>query len=198
MPGSRFLVTIALALMTVLAISLGANADIVRHCTGYVGATPLSGVNASGQPFVVGNKKSLTALVLKGRGTCRNALYANECRRNARDAIRSCAQGIWAERWNKKIPISVCETADNGRAPHAGVTAWGHDHISAAARARITGDVKRALEYTACCVLQKTARQVNFSVYLAVHGDTGCGHDSLLVGQAYEANCAQLRSQGLC
>jgi hypothetical protein len=198
MPSGRFLVTNALALMTFLAVSLGANADTVRHCTGYVGATPLSGVNANGQPFIVGQKKSLAALTLKGRGTCRNALYANECRRNARDAIRSCAQGIWAERWNKKIPISVCESADNNRPPHAGIISWGNTETSASMRAKITGDIKQALEYTACCVLQPTARQVNFSVYLAVHGDTGCGHNSLLLGQAYEANCQNLKSQGLC
>jgi hypothetical protein len=73
MPARKLPVAAVLAFLAFIAAS-AANADIVRHCTGYVGATPLSGVNASGQPFVVGNKKSLTALVLKGRGTCRNAL----------------------------------------------------------------------------------------------------------------------------
>jgi hypothetical protein len=189
---------IALAVAAFAGATNGARADIVRHCAGFIAASIKGGVNANGQPFVQGQSAATSAVNLNGRGTCRSTAYANDCRRRARDAIISCAVGIWAERWTRRVPTSVCESADNGRPPHAGVTRWGAPGVPSSVRATLTNDVKRALEHTACCVLNPTARRLSFDVDLYVNGDARCPHIRDLIGQPYEANCRQLRNQGLC
>jgi hypothetical protein len=159
----------------------------------------VSGVNASGQPFIAGGSSIVGAVSLNGRGGCRSTAYANDCRRHARDAIISCAVGIWAERWNRRPPPDKCESANNNRPPHAGVTLWGvAGNLPPSVRAALTNDVKRSLEHAACCIIQPTARRLSFKVELRVAGGLRCDHIRDLIGQNYEANCRQLRNQGLC
>jgi hypothetical protein len=152
MPSKPVFFGIALALAAFIAATNGAHADIIRHCTGTIFAKVVSGVNANGQGFIIGGSSFAPAVALKGRGGCPSSAFANDCRRRARDAIISCAVGIWAERWNRRVPPDKCESADNTRPPHAGVTRWGFPDISSSVRATLTNDVKRSLEHAACCV----------------------------------------------
>jgi hypothetical protein len=198
MPTNRFLVASLLAFAGVIASTSAPDADIVRHCTATIFAKVVSGVNANGQAFVMGASSYTPAVSLNGRGGCPSTVYANDCRRRARDAIISCAVGIWAERWNRRVPPDKCESADNTRPPHAGVTAWGAPGTPSSVRTTLINDVKRSLEHAACCIRQPTARQLNFKVELRVTGDTRCSHARDLIGTHYEADCQQLRNQGLC
>lgn len=197
MPTSRFLIAFILALAGYFQTD-SPNADIVRHCDGMITAKVVGGVNANGQSFIMGSGSVAAAVTLNGRGGCRSSAYANDCRRHARDAIISCAVGIWAERWNRRVPLDKCESANNTRPPHAGVTGWRIPGLSSSVRATLTNDVKRSLEHTACCSLHPTARQLSFKVELRVLGGTRCDHIRDLIGTNYEASCRQLRNQGLC
>jgi hypothetical protein len=197
MPNSRLPMLFAVALIGLITAAGGASADIIRHCDGAIFADVVSGVNANGQSFFGGG--IVGAVSLNGRGGCRNSAYANDCRRHARDAIISCATGIWAERWNRRAPPDKCESANNNRPPHAGVTRWGvAGNLPSSVRAALSNDVKRSLEHAACCVINPTARQLDFKVELRVAGGLRCDHRRDLIGASYEANCQQLRNQGLC
>jgi hypothetical protein len=168
-------------------VPVPATADIVRHCKGYVGLRILSGVDRNGRNFTVNVFRGSSIIQLSGRGTCRGSAWANDCRRNARDAVIHCARGLWNARWQKRVPMEVCESADNGRPPHAGITSWTLHR----------NDVKRALEHAACCTVIPDARLLNFAVYLSVQGDTRCSYSADLE-PFYRADCTQLRGQGLC
>lgn len=184
------------ALGAFLTLPGAANADIARHCTGYLGAQLLSGVDRNGKRWVRQGTKALAGVVFKGRGRCRNRLKANDCRRQARDLIVRCGRDLWAKRWSRSVPSS-CAGSSGGSRPYGRIVSWGSDGISPVIRTQLTNDVKRAVEHSACCVLRPRDRQVNFSVYLAVHGDTGCGHKSF-VEKIYKADCRSLRAKGLC
>lgn len=170
-----------------LATSVPAYSDIVRHCSGWIGARILSGVDKNGKRFTMRVNRSLGVVQVNGRGTCRGKAWANDCRRNARGAIIHCGRGLWADRWNRRIPGHVCESADNSRPPHAGIQTW----------TKYPGDIKKALEHAACCRLIPKARQLNFAVYLSISGDTRCPHREDLE-RVYKADCRALRKQGLC
>lgn len=178
------------------ALPGAANADINRHCTGYMGAQLLGGVDKNGKSWGQSGTKALAGVVFEGRGRCKNKLKANDCRRQARDLIVKCGKDLWAKRWSKSVPPS-CAAAPSGSRPYARIKTWGSEGVWSAVRAKLKNDVKRSVEHSACCVLRPTDRQVNFSVYLAVHGDKGCRHKSF-VANTYKANCENLRAQGLC
>ena len=174
-------------------VAPSASADIVRHCNGEILALPGSFVDENGDRHQPMHQNpwtgSKTVIKLKGRGKCKNRFQKNTCRRNARDAILSCGRAIWNERWSRIVPLEQCETADNGRPPHAGVTWW---------NTRIhRGDIKSSIEFEACCKMKPKAQSFNVSVFLRSSGDAGCEHGSTLVS-TYENNCTRLRAQGLC
>jgi len=188
--------TLLSILGAVIALPGAASADITRHCTGYMGAQLLNGVDKNGKYWAQSGTKALAGVVFKGRGRCKNKLKANDCRRQARDLIVKCGKDLWAGRWSKGLPAS-CVAVASGDRPYGGVVSWGADNTPSSIRAQLKNDVKRAVEHSACCVLRPTDRQLNFAVYLSVHGDNGCKHKSY-VASVYKADCRKLRAAGLC
>lgn len=189
-----FLGALLCAAALVPAATPSANAAITRHCTGYIGPRLISGITKNGRRFT--SSRTLGGVALGGRGTCRGKAWANDCRRSARSALAACARELWRTRWSRRVPTNVCGSAGTSRPPHGYITSWGAQ-TSAHGKNKLPGDVKRAMEHTACCVMVPDAREVNFAIYLAIHGDTGCSHNSTLE-PIYKADCRALRAQGLC
>lgn len=184
--------TLLCAAVLIPASASTAQAEITRHCTGYIGPTIIAGIDSRGRQFTIGFQKSRAGVFLGGRGTCRGKAWANDCRRRARDAVIACARELWRTRRSRRVPTNACGSAYTSRPPHGYITQWGSPP-----RSVLRGNVKGAVQHAACCVLFPQARELTFSVYLSVVGDTRCNHYSTLESRS-KANCHTLRAKGLC
>jgi hypothetical protein len=183
--------TIALLLAAmIIAASVGvAEATISRGCTGkFFVKAPYSG--------------TVVIWTFEGRGTCRNSIHANDCRRAARSAIGYCVQEAWRARWQRTIPAACRETPGSSRPFVKGLagTAFGRDRGHGSQGDQ---DFKWEVERAACCRLNPLADQVTVSVSASAFGDTGCaavgaeGSDWVLE-PAYVADCRLARQRGFC
>lgn len=133
---------------------------------------------------------------MRGRGTCKKH-QPNTCRENARSAILSCANAVWEHRWENIQPPDACGSSHDARPPHANVEHWGPPGIPSHLGGMLNNNIKRSLEYSACCIRPGNPRELRFSVSVNVSGDRGCSRTHILESD-YRADCAKLRSQGLC
>ena len=188
-----------LSLVALMAASATASAEIKRHCQGLLYASTFEGIRQDGQLLYLPQPKPQAMMRLTGRGYCRNKLKANDCRKKAKSAIIGCVEAIWAKRWYKAVPTDKCTTFDlGGRPPFAKLESWGPStEIPARHRKKMTGDIKRVIEYTACCVQHPTARSLKTRVFLLTSGEGACYETRQITG-AYGSDCAALRRQGLC
>lgn len=185
---------VAAVLVMGLAISATAHADIARGCRAQLM------ISVPGQQF------AHLIDAFEGRGDCRSKAKANTCRERAKNSIFACAKDYWVQRGSAVLPMR-CKPG-RGR---LGVNGLGP--FKANKRNGSRYDLRYALEYEACCKLQKRADHLTFDVMVVSLGDKGCGKNknpyyygdkSSRVSEAYvmhrgfKADCKRLRAMGWC
>jgi hypothetical protein len=102
----------------------------------------------------------------EGRGTCKNKLHANDCRKRAADGIIRCAREMWDTRNGGTLPASCTQERGNSfaRTKLEGINPALFRPQSVLDRAR----------FAACCKFNRVASQVPTNLWVVVIGDTGC------------------------
>ncbi|MDX1401662.1 MAG: hypothetical protein R3245_07060, partial [Kiloniellales bacterium] len=82
-------------------------------------------------------------------------------------------------------PPPNCGSPNTGRPPHGYIIDWG----------KYTADIKKQLEYTACCRRRTNAQSLVFDVYLSLQGDKRCPHNGYVV-KGYRVDCKKAKDAG--
>ncbi|PQA87112.1 hypothetical protein [Hyphococcus luteus] len=185
-----------------------ARADIHRGCSGSVQSSAVAWINKAGEHIKRGNQEAAPSELivdLEGRGFCKRRTQSEQCRHDARDAIKACANWIWDHRWNTTLGerIAGCVTEFRGGPRRQGkIEDWAR---ASEPDVNLYGDIKRTIEYNSCCVQRAHAREVWSRVFLSI-GTTNtssfatvldCSHSEDFSGD-YHSDCTKLRAEGLC
>lgn len=177
----------AAVLTAAAALPIPAWSDIVRGCTARLEVTSAPYVGKADRPD---RSKERTYPIdqFEGRGSCRNRIRANDCRRRARDSIFRCARDLWNSRWDRDFPDSCYGRGSNG-VHHLGPFPPNRDGN--------VEDLKFAMERMACCSLHPRYDHLDITLKVRSWGQKRCaGEETLYVG--YDADCKRLRSLGWC
>lgn len=157
----------------------GATAGIVRSCSGTLWG-PVRDI-----------------ATINGEGTCKNKAHANDCRKQAQDAILACAKALYAARTSgTKVP-AACK---GGGGAKSAVLHW--DQVILGIRGNNLGDRVR---WNTCC-RGKPPNTNQTKVFLSVAGDKGCGgtktgkntfQSDYNIGTIF-FDCQKQRQNGLC
>jgi hypothetical protein len=196
--GTFFVLATALF---ILLLSVPAEADIYRGCTGVLDMTVIGGAG-------VDKVTSKRLDHFEGRGQCNNTAQANTCRVRAKDNVFRCAKDFWAARWtligdpndshlDEGLPLSCQGRATGGK----GIGPFRENRFGQ------FFDIKHAIEHAACCEVEPTASSLNVSISVSSSGDRGCGSNKGELGgynerrtleSNYVVDCQGLRAQGMC
>jgi len=184
-----------------------ANADIHRGCSGGIYSASVAWVNKKGDHIKLGNASTPPAemvVQLEGRGFCEGRAQADECRKDAKNAIVACGRWIWEHRWSSTMAerIGGCVTAFSGSRAQSKINEWAR---SDQPDVNLYGDIKRSVEYNSCCVQRPHAQDVWSSVRLNVtstnssswNPQISCAY-STEFSKDYHSDCTALRAEGLC
>lgn len=135
-----------------------------------------------------------------GRGSCANAIKANECRERARSAINACLQDLWSNRNNNSIKMS-CNSISSGSSRSGARLTWS-GILPIPSQNKLTARTT----YIVCCQLRPNAASVDVEIGGRITGDRKCastkiGNDMYqdeFVMSHTELKCGQLRAEGLC
>lgn len=163
---------LAIALLAIAgsALATQAVADISRGCNARYDLVYLL---VDGGKFT--SEKRLSFGHFTSRGMCRSRVYANDCRREARDLAHSCMKEHWKWRWG----IAVSE---GGRKQRIKPGQCHRQRANMGPQDYTLDDLKTAIEATVCC----SAGAPSFNNYARVRleghtsGDKRCGKGSLL------------------
>lgn len=186
----RFMKSAVYVMVGFVGLAQAATADITRGCSGTVNVEILDG-NANN--YVLIGK-------VEGKGSCKNSLQANECRRKARSEINHCYLDMWQNRQNNSIPPR-CRSLLSGSSRSGAKLAY-EGIMPISQPERLSARAARSV----CCYKRPHANKLSLLFYGVVTGDQKCAkykvgnnkyQEDLNFGK-YEMNCAGWRSQGIC
>lgn len=91
----RFSGKVAIVFFLALSIAHPAHADTDRHCNAEY---RIKVTHADGRPV---SRPEVSFGFFKSQGRCKNALWRNKCRSEARDLARECMISHWNNRWER-------------------------------------------------------------------------------------------------
>ncbi|WP_428410499.1 hypothetical protein [Hyphococcus sp.] len=200
--SKAFSIAVAVSLVTSQA-----SAEIHRGCSGWIESYSVAWVNKKGDHVKWGNGSpppgELVAAI-EGRGFCRGKSQADECRKDAKNAVVACGRWIWEHRWSATMAerIGGCVTAFSGSRAQGKIDDWAR---SDQPDVNLYGDIKRTVEYNSCCVQRPHAQDVWSTVSLRVSStnsevwnpQASCAY-STDFSEDYHSDCTALRAEGLC
>lgn len=121
------------------------------------------------------SEKRLSFGHFTSRGMCRSKVYANDCRREARDLAHSCMQAHWDKRWG----IAETEGARKRRIKPGQCL---RQRANMGPQDYSLDDLKTAIEETVCCRQDAPSFNQYVRVRLEGHtsGDKRCGRSEIL------------------
>jgi len=181
-----------------------AQADITRGCQGIFWVNVVGGDN-------INQANTYRQFdTFEGRGACKNKAQANTCRARAKDNVFRCATDLWNARWSL-IGNPNDEHPDGGLPEICQGRTTGAKNVGPFKKNSFGQyfDIKHAIEYEGCCVLQPKSNSLQLSVSVTSTGDNGCGskkrtkygtsyQDNRTLESNYKVNCKQLRKNGIC